>query len=613
VQLPLTGVSYTEAKVLDSKTSQTYGVALDSAGNTVDSAAAEKKELAAYRARYGTMTPDLSRRAAAAAPDQLIDVGFYLKSDAAAVANRATLPASAAGPAAIEHVQKAEDASKARVKAAVADAVVPFARDLRSGGNAVTAVGTMSPAVFARVKASDVKKLAADDRVISASFAGRRATELQDIMIPTTATTKVWSKLVTGVNVLGGVVECCDSLFEEDPTDLDAENNAYLARIHEGRSAACPGTHDHPTAVSGIIESTHHKFTGVAKDANLYFNSAPACDGSEAGVGTATNDVVSKVFGATNHSYGVAQSLQDGSCPNATAVWGTQPKVLDDAVRISADSQYVAAGNDGNTTCVGPPATAWNIVTVGAFDDHNTTAWTDDTMAPYSSGGDPATDNGDRQKPEVAAPGSNFNGLLPSAGGTPTGNIGSGTSYATPVYVGGAELLDQQKPALAGFPEGEKAVMLASSCHNIEGAKTGSELDGAGGPDFFEMWTLANANRFQLGSIPNGTGTAVTKAVTGVAANKEVRVAVAWDTNTSYANYATDPSDDLDLVVTQPNGTAIAASSSFDNTHEVVDFVAPVTGTYTILVNRFRTSDPAGTTFYGLAWHIFTPTACTAP
>src|SRR4051794_29458396 len=150
VKLPLTGASFTEAKVFDSSTRLTYGVALDSAGNTVDSAAAQKKELAAYRARYGTMTPDLSRRAAAAAPDQLIDVGFYLKSNAQAVVNRANIPDSAAGPAAIEAVKKADAASDARVEAAVADAVGPFVADLKSGGNAVTAVGTISPAVFAR-------------------------------------------------------------------------------------------------------------------------------------------------------------------------------------------------------------------------------------------------------------------------------------------------------------------------------------------------------------------------------------------------------------------------------------------------------------------------------
>src|SRR5204862_4991339 len=113
----------------------------------------------------------------------------------------------------------------------------------------------------------------------------------------------------------------------------------------------------------------------------------------------------------------------------------------------------------------------------------------------------PASDNGDREEPDLAAPGVNFTGVLPSAGGNPTGNIGSGTSYATPVMVGGAALAEQKAPFLAGFPETEKAVLMAAACHNIEGSQVNSELDGAGAPDFFEMYNLLTANRFLGASI----------------------------------------------------------------------------------------------------------------
>ena len=234
-------------------------------------------------------------------------------------------------------------------------------------------------------------------------------------------------------------------------------------------------------------------------------------------------------------------------------------------------------------------------------------------MAGFSSGADPGSDSGDREEPDLAAPGVNFTGLLPSAGGGPTGNIGSGTSYATPVMVGGAALAEQKTPFLAGFPETEKAVLMAAACHNIEGGQAISELDGAGGPDFLEMFNLLNLNRFRGDSIANGSGVAITQSFAGVSAGQEIRVALAWDTNTSYSLYATDPSDDLDLVLKRPNGTVAATSSSFDNTNEVIEFVADAAGTWTIEVNRFRTSDPAGATFAGLAWHKYAPSACTAP
>jgi hypothetical protein len=364
-------------------------------------------------------------------------------------------------------------------------------------------------------------------------------------------------------------------------------------------------------AVSGIIASTHPQITGIASNANIYFNSAASCGGNEAELVTASQNVAANVSGATNHSYGFFTGGA-APCPGVT-VAATLARALDDLVRGAADSQYVAAGNDGNSACVGSPATAWNIVSVGAFDDNNSLAWAGDTMAGFSSGADPAGNSGDREEPDLAAPGVNFTGLLPSAGGGTTGNIGSGTSYAAPVMVGGAALAQQKSPFLLGWPETEKAVLMAAACHNIEGSQTTSELDGAGGPDFLEMFNLLNLNRFRGDSIANGTGVAIAQPFAGVSAGQEIRVALAWDTNTSYSLYASDPSDDLDLVLKRPNGTVAAVSSSFDNTNEVIEFVADAAGTWTIEVNRFRTSDPAGSTFAGLAWHKYAPSACTAP
>lgn len=611
--LPGTRASVVRAKVLDRSTSRSYGVALDAVGRAVDLPAAQAAQRRVDQARYGTMTRELADVVTSSSVSKRIDVAFWLESDHAAAVTRDGIHRDIRAT----EVRSVEARTMRRVSAAVATVTRPFAADLRSQGYSVVLAAPYSPAVYARVPAGAVAALAADPRVQQVTFAGQRAQGAQNVVKTTTAANKVHASGFTGAppalpgppNV--GVVECCDSLFEEDGTDNDAENNYWLARIHEGRSAPCPGDHSHPTAVSGIIGSTHPSLTGIAYNSNIYLNSAEDCGGDEAQLVAASQDVAANVNGATNHSY---RFFTGGAepCPGVT-VAGTLARTLDDLVRLSGDSQYVAAANDGNGACVGAPATAWNVVAVGAWDDHNTNGWADDTMAGFSSGGDPASNDGDRNKPEVAGPGVNFTGLLPSPGGGPTGNIGSGTSYASPVYVGGAALAEEQRPFLAAWPETEKAVMLASSCHNVEGSQVNSDLDGAGGPDFGETKALLNANRFRGDSVPNGSGVAVTQLFAGITTGQEIRVGLAWDTNTSYGAYATDPADDLDLILRRPDGTIAATSATFDNASETIEFVADQAGTWKIEVNRFRTSDPAGFTFAGLAWHKYSPSACTAP
>lgn len=610
--LPLTRVRLARAKVSDASTGRVYGISVDGAGKVADYAAARRAESAAYRARFGTMTTDLVRELGEVRPSAGVPVAFWLKSDHNSVVTREGITRKVTK----EQVGALEAENLDRLADAVRAGNRGFAASLRTAGHRVVSRARYSPVVFAVVSAQAVERFARDPRVQTTYYAGTRATELQDVVKTTTAANKVWARGISGADPASpagttnvGVVECCDSLFEENKADLDAENNYYLARINEGRSAECPGDHSHPTAVSGAVASTHPQYTGTAPDASIYFNSS--CNGSESELVTAVNDVAAQISGAMNHSYGATPSAP---CPGVTEM-GVLQRTLDDLVRGGGDSQYVAAGNSGNAACVGTPATAWNIVSVGAFHDRNTLSWSGDVMAGFSSGADPASDSGDRQEPDMAAPGVSFTGLLPSPGGRPVGNIGSGTSYATPAVVGGAALMQQRRSFLLAWPETEKAVMLAAACHNIAGGQVtaGSELDGAGAPDFLEADNLLATDRFRGDVIANGTGVAITQSFPGVAVGQELRVALAWDTSTNYSRYATQPSMDLDLRLVRPNGRIAASSASFDNTNEVIEFVADRAGTWTIRVVRFRTSDPNGSTFAGLAWHRYAPSACRAP
>jgi hypothetical protein len=97
---------------------------------------------------------------------------------------------------------------------------------------------------------------------------------------------------------------------------------------------------------------------------------------------------------------------------------------------------------------------------------------------------------------------------------------------------------------------------------------------------------------------------------TSFSKNKNARVVIAWDSTATCTNLGTGTQScasdvlnaDLDLVVLAPNGTTVATSSSFQNSAEVVDFKAPVAGTYTIRIHNFR-FDAGTNTFLGVAWN----------
>jgi hypothetical protein len=76
-------------------------------------------------------------------------------------------------------------------------------------------------------------------------------------------------------------------------------------------------------------------------------------------------------------------------------------------------------------------------------------------------------------------------------------------------------------------------------------------------------------------------------------ANRVTRATVVWDTNVDYTQYTLRPSADIDAFVTDPFGNVVAGSGSWDNTYEMIEFVAPVTGVYTLRINKFSCAAPA--------------------
>jgi len=263
-----------------------------------------------------------------------------------------------------------------------------------------------------------------------------------------------------------------------------------------------------------------------------------------------------------------------------------------------------SAGNrgtgNGNVTS---PGLGYNVLTVGAFDDRNTVATGDDVMAPYSSFRNPISTSNDRIKPEVVAPGTN---IISTTNASPwTGNISSGTSYAAPVVTGIAALLMQRNAAFRFSPEAIKAVIMATAVQNLEGAARLSDRDGAGGVNAERADNVARrvsgVGDWGAVSYTCSTPSPLVGTSPSFVAGRRYRGVIVWSVDPNWSGYPNRPNADLDLVIRQPNGTVVARSLSFDNAYEIVDFTAPVSGTYRAQIIKHRCS--SSPQYLGWAWH----------
>ena len=136
------------------------------------------------------------------------------------------------------------------------------------------------------------------------------------------------------------------------------------------------------------------------------------------------------------------------------------------------------AGDDDNVT---PPADefvnhkGYNSLAVGNHDD------TAGSMSADSVFRNPTSTHGDRELPELAA-----NGTAVSA----VGENMSGTSFAAPAAAGVTALLQDVDGVLRSWPEGCRAILLASAGRNVRGGTWWSDVtarvdgrDGAGAVD----------------------------------------------------------------------------------------------------------------------------------
>ncbi|MDN5860091.1 MAG: S8 family serine peptidase [Pseudonocardia sp.] len=315
----------------------------------------------------------------------------------------------------------------------------------------------------------------------------------------------------------------------------------------------------------------------------------------------------------------ISQSFHRGSEPGGAGLQADD--ILKDhlALRWPYPTICQAAGNyfTGDDDGIDPPRDefvnhkGYNTLAIGNHNDDAT------AMSGSSVFRNPSSPHGDRELPELAA-----NGTAVSA----NGQNKSGTSFAAPAAAGVAALLQDVDPVLRSWPEGCRAILLASAGRNVSGSTwwrdvvSGTDAaDGAGAVDA-ESGVLIAQRRSGRDARPSVRGwdvgtlrsadfgrdrLATFRYRVAVPVNlfvPRVKVALAWNSRIGSIfglPFSSTLTVDLDLLVRDAQGNQVAASASWDNSYEIVEFAATRGATYDIVIRRWSGTD---STWFGVAW-----------
>ena len=570
------GVDAYKFKVMDTRSSSIYLVTLASDGRNLDDQQLFSAEQAASTERYGHVDPFLAQWLQNASASEKISVVIWMK-NLSPDSEAARLRPNPSAKLSQEEINAFNSGRAVDLEQQVQSLTAGMVSELQQMGIEASASSGV-PVVYADLSAPQIRDLSLRPEVDTIYFAPTAQPAL------TSARFTIKAHLAQNSGINGDGVQ----VAEIEVGGRVSPSNPYLSGVFQDTVSACASADPHGTGVAGIIRSTHATVRGIAPGVTL--RAGASCTGVLSQLharSEAARTWGAKVF---NHSWGADTNL----------VPGASDRFFDYYTINYFLSVVIAAGNAASPCVpgdgqVGSPALGYNVISVGNFDDLDTQTWADDVMGDCSSYVDPTSEHGDREKPEVSAPGS-F--ITTTSISSPWINFtNSGTSFAAPMVTGVVAQLMERNTTLQAWPEAVKAILIASATNNIEGNSRLSDKDGAGGinanlADIAARRATAGVpRRGSWGGRPYSCGAPATLQVgtMNLQAGRLTRLAIVWDQNPDYASYGVRPSADLDLIVRNPANTAtVATSVSFDNTYEVVQFTPSSAGTYRIMVAKAR-------------------------
>jgi Subtilase family. len=375
------------------------------------------------------------------------------------------------------------------------------------------------------------------------------------------------------------------------------------------RFTAMPGASDHARLTSAVVKNTEAgKPHGHAPDCDLYSANASGVDALRWAVRDQHCTVISQSFHRSTEPGG-AGLQSDDLLKDWLALRWPYPTIL------QAAGNYWLGDADG----ISPPEDefvnhkGFNSLAVGSHDDSA------GAMAGDSVFRNPSSTHGDRELPEIAANGTGVSANTETM---------SGTSFAAPAVAGVTALLQDVDGVLCSWPEGCRAILLASAGRNVSRGTWWHDVvartdgaDGAGAVDAQagvliaqqRRWRDAPATRrgWDVGTLASSVVGADRLAtfrhrvsVPGSVWFPTVKVALAWDsaiTSSGETATASTLTVDLDLIVRDSHGVQVAVAASWDNSYEVVEFAATPGETYEIVIRRWSGTDSV---WFGVAWTV---------
>lgn len=593
VSRPLTNTHFYVGKVLDRATGMIFRAAIDSFGEVIDAGAADAAEAAMHRQVFGRLAPRLHEKLVLMADDDELTVALWLHYDSLEVPERAPISSRSAENVARPTAEKetadetqgpdlqfeAREANR-RLRQQAGEMLAaqmrtlqrPVLDQLAEMGLVPTTVSRIAPLIYVQATKAQILQLAQLRQIDTIYPPNSNKSELA------TAKPTVKGDIVDIWNYEGGGVDVgvCER----------TRVNFLNPNLAAGTTRDATGDiGQHSTGVCGIIASSHLTIAGVAQDVTLFsansvtWGDSNLSDAMDWAASTQNLDVINNSWGGNSNSLNLNE----------------HDRHYDYIVRYLWSTVVKSAGNNNGgcgtmNSYVSSPGKGWNMITVGGYDDEDTLTWTDDDMYFCSSYVDPSTGC---DKPEVVAPGE---GITSTIDVSPwTGPIGNGTSYAAPVVAGLAADIMNVNSYFEVRPEVVKAIIMATALHNVQGAPRLSSQDGVGGVDMRAAVYLAHGGSGDYDWRSVSASTVPYDVNVDVEAGQRVRAVISWDSNAN-SGYTTDDLEaDLDLRVYSPSGSFVTSSTSSDNSYEIVEFTASVSGSYRFNVNDFSFD---GTTEY---------------
>lgn len=507
----------------------------------------------------------------------------------------------------------------AAVQSLADDALTPAVNHARGLGAVVQRV-ELAPLFLTELNAGQIRALARRPDVVAIEEVPKNLGRLNDDSATSDRFANIWSS----ADGAGARV----AVHEDDGVFL----NQFLhgpTRPVTYWNPGSPNVDSHATNVAGVIASTHNWRRGGAHGISEILSANFQSFGSAVNIMNSAAWAIRMGADTINMSWGG----ETGGSQNFFTRW------VDYLVKNFGVNIVVASGND--TGFVLSPSLGWNTISVGSYFDGNTGRQNDDAISSFSSYLNPLDPvSGTRyEKPDVVGMGGQVAGG--ACFGTETTGLNNnvtdstcGTSFATPDVAAVTALVIGEKPELRGKAEAVKAIVMAGATHNVvdgsglydcAASPTPNDCrDGAGAINAYQAVknvATASANNWRWMYLTPASfpASGYIEYPVYIARNKNVRIALAWDSTAVCGNLGTASASclsdvlnaDLDLELVDPNGTAVRYSGSVAGSTEVIDYRTTITGTHRVRIVRWR-FDANSDTYAGLAWNLSTADALTA-